>query len=375
MSQYQILTPSGWSNLHGVKKKKSIVFKIKTETGKWLKCTPDHKLFVEDEGFVELQWIEPGVRINTITGYETVISKMPLEGLHDVYDALEVQKKNEYYTNGMVSHNCEFLGSSNTLIDGATLKALTWDTPLVDKNGIKIYQKPEKNKVYVCVVDVSRGKGLDYNALQIVDVTQMPYQQVATFRDNMTSPADYVEIVHYMAKLYNNAYTLVEINDIGEQVSHTLHFEYEMENLLFTENAGRLGKRISGGYGKNVDKGIRTTKSVKSVGCSVVKMLLEQEQLILHDFDTVKEFSTFSRKGTSYEAESGEHDDLVMCMVLFSWLTDQTFFKDITDINTMMKLKEKTEREIEEQMIPFGFHQDDIGDELVDSSSYVSYNF
>ena len=144
-------------------------------------------------------------------------------------------------------------------------------------------------------------------------------------------------MIHRVAKAYNNASVLVEVNDIGEQVSHALHYDFGYEHVLFTENAGRSGKRITSGFGgTSVDKGIRTTKIVKSIGCSIIKLLIEQNQLIVNDFNTINELSTFSKKGNSYEAESNKHDDLVMCLVLFAWLSEQQYFKDYTNINTCL---------------------------------------
>ncbi len=165
----------------------------------------------------------------------------------------------------------------------------------------------------------------------------MPYKQVAVYRDNMITPVEYAEVLNRVGKYYNECVMLIEINDgVGEQISDLLHMDFEYENVLFTESSGRSGKRISTGFGgKSIDKGVRTTKSVKASGCSMLKLLIEQEQLIINDFDTIQELSTFSRKGTSYEAESGKHDDLVMCLVLFGWLSDQRYFKEITDINTL----------------------------------------
>lgn len=259
-------------------------------------------------------------------------------------------------------YECQFLGSSGTLIDGATLKYLqaAYREPIHSVQGLSVYEMPEKGRTYVCIADVSRGKGLDYSAFHIVDVTKMPYKQVVTYRNNLITPIDYADIIFRTTKSYNNAYILVEINDIGAQVSDTLHFDFEVETLLYTESAGRSGKRISGGFGSNVDKGIRTTKQVKSVGCSILKLLVEQKQLVISDFNTINELSTFSRKGVSYEAEPGCHDDLVMGLVLFAWLSTQTFFKDITDINTMMRLREKSDEEIMDDLLPFGFTYDDI---------------
>lgn len=259
-------------------------------------------------------------------------------------------------------YECQFLGSSGTLIDGATLKYLqtSYREPLHEAQGLAVYERPEKGRTYVCIADVSRGKGLDYSAFHIIDVTQMPYKQVVTYRNNFVTPVDYADIIFRTTKSYNDAYILIEINDIGGQVSDTLHFDFEVETLLYTESAGRSGKRISGGFGSNVDKGIRTTKQVKSVGCSVLKLLAEQKQLQIVDFNTINELSTFSRKGASYEAESGCHDDLVMGLVLFAWLTTQAFFKEITDINTMMKLREKSDEQLMDELLPFGLTYDDI---------------
>lgn len=254
-------------------------------------------------------------------------------------------------------YNCEFLGSSGTLIAGWKLKELVHQAPMVEREGLIQYFKPEEGHIYMIVADVSRGKGLDYSAFQCIDVTKMPYQQACVFRNNAVSPLDYAEVILRTAKAYNNCSVLVEINDIGEQVSTSLNYDFGYENVLFTENAGRSGKRITGGFGgkKNIDKGIRTTKIVKSVGCSILKLLVEGNQLIINDFHTINELSTFSKKGTSYEAESGKHDDLVMCLVLFAWLSEQQYFKDYTNINTLMSLREKTEEDMEQDMSPFGF--------------------
>lgn len=257
-------------------------------------------------------------------------------------------------------HECEFLGSSGTLIAGWKLKELVPRAPILEKEGLIQYFIPEKEHVYFMVCDVSRGKGLDYSAFQVIDCTKMPYVQVCVFRSNAVSPADYASIIHRIAKTYNNAYVLVEVNDIGEQVAYTIHYEFEYENILFTENAGRSGKRVTTGFGGStqLDKGVRTTKVVKSIGCSLFKLIVEQNQLIINDFETIKEMATFSRKGSSYEAEPGCHDDLVMCLVLFGWLSDQQYFKDYTNINTLMMLRDKTEDELDQDMVPFGFVMD-----------------
>jgi len=263
---------------------------------------------------------------------------------------------------------CQFLGSSGTLIDGSKLKELAYSRPIAQGEGLTQYERAKENHTYVMTVDVSRGKGLDYSTFNVIDITKMPYKQVCTFRDNMVSPVDFASVIYRIGLMYNESAVLIEINDIGEQVSDVLLMDYGYENLLYTENAGRTGKRISSGFGKRVDNGIRTTKSVKSIGCTILKMLIEQNQLLIRDYNTIQELSRFSKKGSSYEAESGSHDDLVMNLVIFAWLTDQSFFKDLTDINTLLKLRQKTEEQIEEELLPFGFI--DTGEDLPDEDGF-----
>jgi hypothetical protein len=271
----------------------------------------------------------------------------------------DVEKFNQEYC-------VEFLGSSGTLIAGWKLKELAANTPIVSAGGLCTYKKPEKGRTYVCIVDVSRGKGLDYSAFHIVDVTEMPYVQVCVFRSNMITPVDYASIIHGIVKNYNEASVLVEINDIGEQVSSLLHYDYEYENILYTESGGgNKGKRLTLGFRAGADMGIRTTKSVKSIGCSMLKLLIEQNQLIINDFETIYELSRFSKKANSYEAESGAHDDLVMGLVLFSWLSEQGYFKEITNINTLMKLRDKSDEEIENYLTPFMFIDDGMTEEAI----------
>lgn len=267
--------------------------------------------------------------------------------------------------------NCQFLGSSGTLISGWKLKEMVHLSPLTERDGLSQYVEPENEHVYVMVCDVSRGKGLDYSAFQVLDVTNMPYKQVCTFRNNSLTPIDYADVIYRIAKNYNNALVLVEINDIGEQVSHSIHYDFGYDNMLFTENGGRRGKRVTSGFGsKKSDKGIRTTKIVKSIGCSMLKLLIEQNQLVVNDFTTINELSTFSKKRNSYEAEPGKHDDLVMCLVLFAWLSDQQYFKDHTDINTLSSLREKTADDMEQDLAPFGFLMNGREDQGLEIDSY-----
>jgi hypothetical protein len=219
---------------------------------------------------------------------------------------------------------------------------------------LTVYEDKIGNHQYAISADVSRGKGLDYSAFQVIDITSMPYKQVCVYRNNLATPLDYSATLHRLAKAYNYASILVENNDAGIQVVDSLHYDYEYENIIYTENAGASGKKISAGFtNKTKERGVRTTKTVKAIGCSMLKLLIEQQQLIINDHQTIFELSRFSRKGNSYEAEDGCNDDLVMSLVLFAWMTDQQYFKELTNINTLHHLRDKTDEDMENDMFTF----------------------
>lgn len=264
-------------------------------------------------------------------------------------------------------YEVQFLGSSGTLISGYKLKELFADVqqPIHYNQGFeyKVYKEPIAGHKYVIICDVSRGKGLDYSAFQVIDVSQTPYKQVAVFRNNMIVPRDYASFIYNTAKGYNNAYVLIEINDIGGQVSDLIAYDFGYENLIYTESAGSKGKRVSNGYGSNIDSGIRTSKTVKGLGCSMLKLLLEQNKLDIVDKNTIDELAVFSQKGQSYEAEQGYHDDTVMCLVLFAWLTTDDFFAQLTDGNIMHSLRDLSDEQVMETLTPFGVISNGLDDE------------
>ena len=253
---------------------------------------------------------------------------------------------------------CEFLGSAGTLIHPTKLRVLAHVTPIKKWQDVEIYEEPKQDAIYTMSVDVSRGVGLDYSAFIVVDISQMPYKLVAKYRSKDISPLLYPTIIYNVAKYYNEAYVLVEINDIGQQVADILHQDLEYENMLATSVKGRAGQQISGGFSGNSSMGIRTTKQVKRIGCSNLKDLIEQDKFIVQDYETIVELSTFISKGGSYESEEGSHDDLVMCCVLFSWLAKQTYFRDITNTDIRQKIYDEKLRMLDDEALPFAIIDD-----------------
>lgn len=252
-------------------------------------------------------------------------------------------------------YGCEFIGSSGTLISGWKLKELSMVQPLFARDGVSQYEKPIKNHAYVIVADVAEGKLLDYSAFQIVDITKRPFKQVATYRSNQITPIEFADVINQMGKHYNYAHALVELNSVGAQTCEELYNTLGYENMVWTQAAKDSGKQSGQGFGdKPSVLGIRTTKRVKAMGCSMMKMLIEQNQLIVYDAHTIFELNRFSRNGTSYEAEEGCTDDLVMALVLFGWFVDQPFFRELSDIDVLTKLKDHSEKEIMDSLTPFG---------------------
>lgn len=251
---------------------------------------------------------------------------------------------------------CDFIGSIHTLIASSKLKTLTFQNPIFkNDSGYKIYEMPKEGRTYVMCVDVSRGQGQDYHAFTIVDVTKPPYRLVASFRNNMLTPLLFPTIIHNAAKQFNNAHVLIEINDVGAQVADIMHHELEYENLLSATIRGRKGQSLDGGFGGGISQfGVRTTDAVKRIGCSILKSLVEEDKLIVEDFDVVRELFSFVSKKNSYEAEVGHHDDLVMTLVLFGWLSTQSYFKDLSDLDLRRDLYSERMKQLESDMTPFG---------------------
>ena len=253
---------------------------------------------------------------------------------------------------------CEFIGSTHTLINATKLRTMVFKTPIFSKNGLDVYEEPIKNALYCMVVDTAQGKDLDYSAISIFDISQIPYRQVAKYRSNQISPMLYPDIIFQIGKKYNMAWILLEVNDVGSQVAETLHYDLEYENIIVSSMKGRAGQQIGGGFSKNIQLGIRTSKQLKRIGCSTLKEMIESDKLIISDFDTISELTTFAVKNNSYEAEEGSNDDLAMTLVIFSWLVQQRYFKDLTDLDIRKKLADEQMRALEEDLLPFGIIDD-----------------
>ncbi len=294
-----------------------------------------------------------------------------IPGRDDVWKEQTIRNTSEQQFR--VEFECEFLGSVDTLIAPSKLRVMPYNDPMVEKKGLAVFKEriPEHN--YIITVDVSRGVGGDYSAFTVIDTTELPYKMVARYKNNEIKPIVLPNIVVDVAKNYNAAYILCEVNDIGGQVADIIQYDLEYENLLMASMRGRAGQQLGQGFsGKKTQLGVKMSTAVKQVGCSNLKALIEEDKLMIEDYDTIAELTTFIQKGQSFQAEEGCNDDLAMCLVIFAWMAMQPFFKEMHDNDVRARIYEAQKDAIEQDMAPFGFINDGLEeDQFVDAQGDV----
>jgi|SanBayMetagenome_1026888.scaffolds.fasta_scaffold03521_2 hypothetical protein len=259
---------------------------------------------------------------------------------------------------------CEFIGSANTLIHPAKLRSLVWHKPVRHDGFLDILREPDLTRTYTMTVDVAEGQGLDYSTFSIFDVTEIPYRQVAKYRNNKISPMLFPTVIVQAAKMYNDAFILVEINSIGLQVADIIHFELSYENLIKIQVKGKLGQQSTPGFTKKIAYGLKTSTQTKNIGCSNLKTLIESDKLIINDEQTIDELMRFSADKKSFKAEEGSNDDLAMTLVHFGWLTSQRYFKENINSNIRAVLQQEQMNIMDESFVPFGIVDDGLDDRM-----------
>ena len=305
-------------------------------------------------------WVDAENKRNDYVPIEVHWSEVP--GRDEKWKEMTIRNTSE--AQFQQEFECEFLGSVDTLIAPVKIKATPYMTPITSKGGVDMFERPKPAHHYVVTVDVSRGVDKDYSAFLVFDVTSMPYRVVAKYRSQDIKPILFPHIIDKIAKAYNKAEILVETNDIGQQIAESLNYELEYPNLLMTTQKGRAGQILGAMYsGRGSGFGVRMTKQIKRIGCQNIKSLIEGDKMVINDFNIIEEMSTFARRGNSWMAEEGCNDDLMMCLVIFGWLSNQPFFKEMTNTNARQQLYEEQEKLIEQDMAPFGFVDDGTPEE------------
>ena len=266
-----------------------------------------------------------------------------------------------------IEFECEFLGSVDTLIAPSKLRSLVYESPRTRSAGLDVYEDSIEEHDYIITVDVARGVEKDYSAFVVIDITSFPHKVVAKYRNNEIKHMLFPSVIYEVAKNYNNAYILCEVNDVGDSVASILHYDLEYNNILMCSMRGRAGQIVGQGFsGKKTQLGVKMSKTVKKVGCLNLKTLIEESKLLFSDYDIMNELTTFIQKNNSFEAEEGCNDDLAMCLVIYAWLVAQDYFKELTDQDVRKRLYEEQKNQIEQDMSPFGFIVDGL-----DESSFV----
>jgi hypothetical protein len=261
----------------------------------------------------------------------------------------------------------EFLGSTNTLISGYKLQQIAYKDPIANHDLLKIYEHPVKEGVeesksdhlYCICVDVSEGKNLDSSAFSVIDISQTPYRQVATYKSSSITPILFPTVIYNTARYYNDAYVLVEINN-NPQVADSLHADFEYENLwkIFTGN--KKPQQLSAGFARGIQMGLKMSVQVKAIGCSNLKTLIEGDKLVINDFDTYSELTTFVQQKNTFKAEDGANDDTVMTLVMFSWLTTQQYFKEIVNHDIRKQIQLENMNQIDDDVLPAPIIEDGL---------------
>lgn len=253
----------------------------------------------------------------------------------------------------------EFLGSSNTLISGKKLQELVYRDPTTTHDLMKIYEGPikvdgmnvKKDHLYCMTVDVSEGKNLDCSAFSVFDISETPYKQVAAYHSSSISPLLFPTVIYNAARWYNDAYVLVEINN-NPTVADTLHGDLEYENVLKVFTGNKKPQQLSAGFARGIQMGLKMSPAVKRIGCSNLKTLIEGDKLIVNDFDTYSELTTFVANKTSFAAEEGTNDDLVMTLVIFAWATNQSYFREIVNHDVRKQIQLESMNQVDEDVLP-----------------------
>jgi len=356
--RFDILGPEGFVPFDGIIKRTKEACLITTSGGN-ITVSYDHRFIIGGEE-VPVLTLKVGDYINTTD----IITDVSHIDAIDLYDPVNVGKMHQYFGNGIIHHNCQFLGSSNTLISGNALARMSSIEPIHTVMGLDVHETPQDKHFYILVADTAQGVGGDYSAFTIVDVTDTPYKISAKYRNNNISPLLFPSVIHKAAVDYNNAFVLVETNDIGQGVVNVLYQEFEYENV-FTTVTDKNQTHLSPGFAKSTTFGVRTTKTVKRQGCFSLKSMIEEQKLLIFDSDIISELSTFVEHNGLFSADEGYHDDLVMTLVLFGWLTTNQYFRDMTDINIRERMYQQQMLQIENEMTPFFVIDGSVGDTFV----------
>lgn len=353
--ELKINTPDGYEHFMGIQKiHRKKYMHLYFTNGEELICSCDHPL-ATIEGKIKARDLKKTTEILARNTGTFLIKKKTIRKNIELYDIINSGKNHWYYANNIVNLNCSFLGSSNTLVSTQKLTSLVSIKPIEQNNNLTIYKKPDPKRRYMITVDTAEGVERDYSVAMVIDITEIPYEVVAIYKNNLIAPMIFPNIILKLANEYNKAFTLIELNAMGSQVADILFIDLEYENTLQVAMIGRSGLSLGQGFSCKCKNGLSITKSTKALGCNNLKALIENDKIILNDFSIISELGTYVAKNDTYAADDGSNDDLVASLVVFSWCITQPYMRELTDLNTVDSITEVHRQELQEEMQLFGF--------------------
>jgi len=360
---YEILTPDGFKSFDGLNAILGHTLRVFAGSRLLLEASTKHRILT-NTGFKTLAELRTGDIVLTKQG-TTIVTRIEDGSEYALYDPINVAHPEQaFYTGDVVSHNCDFMGSANTLVAPWKLAQLSYVDPIEVRDKLLIYKKPihrgavdnDGNElephVYIILVDIAQGQEQDDTVLQVIDITQNPFEQVAIYRNNLIKPMQLPPVIRDLGRWYNSAFVLIEINGEGLPVADTLGLEMEYEGLIQIYPHPKKGQMLSSGFNPKARLGLKMTEATKRIGCTGLKSLIENDKLFIRDYETMRQLTTFVAKvpkngsmsrPRTYEAEAGNHDDCITPLVLLGWLTLQSAFENYVGLSMRQLLTEGRE--------------------------------
>lgn len=314
---YKIATPGGFKKFAGVSSMgiKPVV-RLEFENNAYVECTYNHKFYVNLTDVVYAEYLKIGDTVFTSQGDLRLLQKIPLLQQQLVYDVIEVEGGHKYFTNTILSSNCEFLVFEETLINSLKLAEISGISPILNMGQTRWYKQPSSQYTYCVALDPSMGTGGDNAAIEVFELPS--YEQVAEWQHNTTSIPGQIRVLSDICKYISDTiknpmgiYWSVENNGIGEAALIVIN-DFNEENIpgVFISEPMRKG------HVRKFRKGFNTTHSTKISACSRLKSMIENNKMKINSKPFITELKGYIATGSSYQAKRGINDDLISAALL-----------------------------------------------------------
>jgi len=331
-NRFEIMTPSGFQPFGGMRcLNKTSIYTITFSNGKTLKCSDNHPFMLDGEKILASDLVV-GSKISSVDNqYVDVVSIEYADMDTTLYDIVEVGGGNIFNVDGVVSHNCDFISSGYTVVDGSVLEWYkeTYITEPVEKRGFDanywIWDYPNYEKDYVVVADVARGDGADYSAFHVIDVESV--EQVAEYRGKIETK-QYGAFLTSVATEWNNALLVIENANIGWAVIQEAidrnyqNLYYSYRELGYVDDDIHLRRGWDLKLKEDMVPGFSMTQRTRPLIVSKLDTYMREKVPIIHSKRLIDELFVFIWNGSKAEAQRGYNDDLVISFSTGLWVRD-----------------------------------------------------